>query len=78
MILTLKPIKISDIDDYLKLLSLKYDHLESRSFAEIASLIRFEFIVDCTTADLERYYEVDKFSEDYELESRRQEHNINY
>lgn len=71
--LTLKQIRISEIGDCIKILSLDYDNIETKSFEDIAKIISQEFNVQCSTLDVEKYYEID-INEDFEKESRRVEY----
>ncbi len=72
----LEQVKVSQIGEMIKLLSLNYDKVESLSFNKIAGLITKEFKVECTHTDIEKYYEID-LNEDFEKESRIVEYNIN-
>lgn len=71
----LSKVRVSQVGDMIKILSLEYADVEHKTFENIAKIISEEFNVICTQRDVEKYYEIDEY-EDFEKESRIVEYNI--
>lgn len=69
-------VKISDLGDMLKMISLVYPKIKDSE--NLAILVSKNFEVICTKEDIEGYYKQLIQTEDFELESRKQEYGINY
>ena len=69
-----KALRLDDLGHYLKLISIEYPELKEAK--ELAEKVSDEFNVKCTEKDILGYHELHVEFEDYELESRRQEHGI--
>lgn len=60
----------------LQLVAMEYPHLKNNE--EIAKIISNRFNIICTEKDILGYHQELIITEDYELENRKQEYEINY
>jgi hypothetical protein len=70
---TQKKVSMDQIGLYLRVIVMDYGILSNREYAK---KITENFGVDCEESDVDDYHQLSIVSEDYELESRKQEFKI--